>query len=90
MIPAASHARPPFYYVPVPTIVVGDGTTTAPQVYVRTTAALSHTVAHNLGRLPVVDVYTLAGDRIITDVAATDTTLTVSGNTAFTCIIIVW
>ncbi|GIV51824.1 MAG: hypothetical protein KatS3mg038_2345 [Candidatus Kapaibacterium sp.] len=90
MIPSASYPRPPYYYVPVPTIIVGDGAATAPQVYVRETAVLSHTIAHNLGRLPIVEVYNLAGDRIVTDVTATDTTLTVSGNTAFACIIIVW
>lgn len=89
MIPAASHARPPFYYVPVPTVVVPTQAS-SPTVYAMTTPATTHIVTHNKGYTPLVDVYTLAGERIYCDVIATDTTVHVQGNVPYTCLIIIW
>jgi len=90
MIPAASYARPPYYYVPVPTIVVDSGASASPIVVVRDKPATTHTIVHNRHYVPAIDVYTLTGERIYCDITATDTTAVIAGNVPYTCIIIIW
>lgn len=47
-------------------------------VFMRTTPAYSHLVVHNLGQLPVVEVYSLGGSKLPATITSTISTVTVS------------
>jgi hypothetical protein len=90
MIPAASYARPPYYYVPVPTVVVDTAASVHPIVVVRDKPSVMHSIVHNRGYIPAIDTYTLSGERIYCDISADDTTAVVAGNIPFPCLIVIW